>query len=217
MAITRIGTSAIEGTTITIPGTYQAGDIILIYAYRSATTAPSLPAGWTNIGTASAGATSYRLGWKLAASASETSGTWTNATGLVCWVGRGISTSKTPVGNSTGNTGTTATPNFGTNTLLSNGGSWIVAFAANHSTTSTLETPPTGMVNRVDLVGVADEYVCHDTNGVYDGNWPATTVNATVSAEYRSANVEIRSEAGLDNNHQFMKVGDGISMSERIR
>src|SRR5437868_13548477 len=107
MAITRIGASGVEATSITIPGTYQNGDLIVIFAFRAAITSPSLPAGWTSLTSNSGNASSARLGYKIAGSNSETSGTWTNATGLVCHVYRGVSTSQTPAvfGTSSTNSG----------------------------------------------------------------------------------------------------------------
>lgn len=195
MAITRVGSAAADGATITIPAGHQVGDLLLIFSFRSALTAPSLPAGWTGLLTNSTGGTSYRLGWKLAVSGADTSGTWTNATGLICTAYRGISTTRTPVGTPVSSTNTNATPNYAQITpLLQANNSWISAFAAIVSTTSTLETPPTNMTNHVNTVGAAVEYAGHDTNGAYKvgtGNWPATTANATVSAEWRVSVIEI--------------------------
>lgn len=80
-----VGSGASTGaTTITIP-THQTGDIIVIAAFReTAETVPDLPAGYTSLATTStAGLTmSSRVGYKVATSASETSGTWTNANAL---------------------------------------------------------------------------------------------------------------------------------------
>ncbi len=83
-----VGSANAASTTITIP-THQAGDLIWILAGRNNATAPSLPAGWTNLYSGGpGGAQSTRVGYKIAASGSETSGTWTNATGLICVVYR---------------------------------------------------------------------------------------------------------------------------------
>lgn len=220
MALSRIGANAAEATTITIPASHQAGDLIIIFAFRTATTAPSLPAGWTSLSTASAGASSFTLGYKLAISNADTSGTWTNATGLVCHVYRGLATNKTPIGASTNTTATSATVTYGALNLQCPGTSWLVAFGATKTAASSLETPPTSMTNAATAVGAATEYAGHDTNGVYTvgaGAWPSTNVSVGTSAEYRTCVVEIFAEQLNLNNYLGFDVGDGMSTGEKIR
>jgi hypothetical protein len=220
MAITRIGASAGDGTTITIPVGHQAGDLLVIFAFRSATTSPTTPAGWTAVTGLSSGASAFRLGWKLAISNADTSGTWTSATGLVCHVYRGVTTSQTPIVIGTSSTATGTTVTYGTDTLKNPGTSWVVGMAATKTTTSTIETAPTNMTNASTAVGATVEYAGHDTNGAYtlgQGTWPSTNVSVGVSAEWRSATFEILAEQGLNNNYQSVKVPDGMSTSERIR
>lgn len=225
MAISRVGASAADGTTITIPGTYQNGDLAIIFAFRGATTAPSLPAGWTSLGTASAGASSYRLGWKLMTSGADTSGTWTNATGLVCHVYRGVATDRTPVIFGAANTATSATVTYSAISAVTGIDSWVAGFAATKTTTSTIETAPTNMTNACNTVGAATEYAGHDSNGAYtagNGAWPATNVSVTTSAEWRSATCQIIAEHLNINNYQAFKdsaTGDTgiLSFTERIR
>lgn len=222
MNIARVGASAVEATSITIPGTYQAGDLIMIYAFRSVQIAPTAPAGWTVIGTGSVIGSSYTLAWKLAASASDTSGTWTNATGLICHVLRNTATNKVPVNTNIGtttNTGTTVTYTTLMSPILkAPTTSWLVAFAATKITDSSLQTPPTDMTNCATLVGGAAEYACHDTNGPYiPAAWPSTAVVVGgTSAEWRTAVVEILAEQGVPNNFRFVNVGNGMSAGERI-
>lgn len=64
-------------------GTHQAGDVFIAWAVRDgSSTAPSLPAGWTDIASGGSNSLAYRLSWKVAASGAETSGTHTNASSL---------------------------------------------------------------------------------------------------------------------------------------
>jgi hypothetical protein len=220
MAITRIGASAGDGTTITIPVGHQAGDLLVIFAFRSSTTSPTTPAGWTAVTGLSSGASSFRLGWKLAISNADTSGTWTGATGLICHVYRGVTTSQTPILIGTSSTATSTTVTYGTDTLKNPGTSWVVGMAGIKNNISTLETPPTNMTNASTSAGAANEYAGHDTNGAYtlgQGAWPSTNVSVGASGEWRSATFEILAEQGLNNNYQSVKVPDGMSTSERIR
>lgn len=228
MAITHIGSSAADGTTITIPVGHQIGDLLIIFAFRSATTAPSLPAGWTSIGSASAGATSARVGWKLAISGADSSGTWTNATGLVVQVLRGTSTNKTPISAATTTTGTGTSINYQNGASLlpmkAYGTSWVVGFAATKTLDSSLQTAPTNLTNVATAVGAAVEYAGHNSSGIYvaatadAGSWPTTAVSVGgTSAEWRSSIIEVFAEQGLNSNYQFAEVGDGMSTTERIR
>lgn len=84
-----VGT-AIGTTTATMPA-HQSGDLLIGYAFRDGSnTAPSLPSGWTNGDNSGANSCSARLGYKVATSSGETSGTWTNATSLIIVVLRGV-------------------------------------------------------------------------------------------------------------------------------
>src|SRR5438105_4128941 len=139
MSISRIGTPvAGDGTTITIPAGHQIGDAILIYAFAATNNTPSLPAGWTNLANTNAGASGHRVAYKIAISSSDTSGTWTNATGLACVVYRGVSTFEQPfpvggtglAGGSTG-TGTVLTH---TSITINPKNVWLVAFAGMKTT-----------------------------------------------------------------------------------
>lgn len=219
MAISRVGAASADAATITIPGIYQAGDILVIYSFRNATTSPTLPSGWTDFGSSSAGASSYRLGYKIATSASETSGTWTNATGLVCHVYRGQSTSKTPLRITASSTNTNTNVGYNQFNLQCPGTSWLIGFAAVKSITSTIGNAPSGMTLVTDTIGANCEYVGSDTNGTYGltGMWPSTNVALGVSAEWRSIVVELFAEQMNIENYKFIKVSDGMSVTERIR
>ena len=83
-----IGSNWNGGTTVTLP-THQAGDFLLFYAINGSFTTPSLPAGRTNIANGSFGAWYVRVGYLIAASGSETSGTWSSANHLHVMVFRG--------------------------------------------------------------------------------------------------------------------------------
>lgn len=219
MAISRIGATGAEANNVTLPGAFQNGDLAIIFAFRANLTAPSLPAGWTSLGTASSGASSYRCGWKILLSGADTSGTWTNATGVVALVYRGVATNKTPVLIGTATTATSATITYGAVSAVAGRSSWVAAFGATKATTATIETAPTNMTNQTDTVGAATEYVGHDSNAPYTvgaGAWPSTGVSVGTSAEYRTLTLQILAEEGLGNNYRFMDVPEGMSTTEKI-
>src|SRR5262249_39705055 len=95
MAITRIGEASALADNVTLPA-HQTGDLIVIFSYQDGVaSAPSLPSGYSNIFNVGAGGTAQgvRVGYKVAASNSETSGSWTNATIVIAHVLRGTDTS----------------------------------------------------------------------------------------------------------------------------
>jgi len=182
----------------------QSGDLLVVFAYRSnSATAPTLATSYTQINTTSnnGGGTnaSMRDGWKTAASSSETSGTWANATHVVMQVFRGQN-SASPIGSDTptggNNSGTTVT--FGATSLsVSDGSSWFAGFAGRSTGDVKMATAPVGMTNKTSapatpLVGG------HNTNGPTASNWPATSVTAfSASAKYVSDVIEIKAAPAI--------------------
>lgn len=185
-----INSGTAEATTITIPSGHQSSDYLLTFAFRDgSTTLPTVPAGWTLIKSQTGATCSGVLAYKVAASSSETSGTWTNATGLVCHVYRNIGSIGTCV--STGPTAS-ATVNYPADTLSNPfGSSYVVGFAGHRSVNGSLATPPTGMVNRCVQEGATNDLAGHDSNGGLS-SWSSTNVStAETSSGYVTFVVEI--------------------------
>jgi hypothetical protein len=91
MAISFISSDMADGASSMTLSTHQADDLIIILSRRANSTPPDLPAsGWTNIHGSGTASTGFRMGFRIATSSSDTSGTWTNAAGLACAVFRGI-------------------------------------------------------------------------------------------------------------------------------
>lgn len=222
MAISRIGAAAAEATSITIPGTYQAADLMIIFAFRSGNaTPPSLPAGWTNI-SSTAGTSSLRCGYKIAGSASETSGTWTNATGVISHVYRGTATNKPPVilGAQTAQTSADIIwQAMVANSLKATKSQWIAFFVGHPQINNAIETPPLSVTNLTDNVGAVSELASFDSNSAYPSSTYASQsiTGGGTSGAYGLAQLVIFAEEGLPKNYQFVKVGDGMSTGEKIR
>ncbi len=205
-AVSFIG--ATTGTTsASLPSGWQAGDIAIVFAYRDGSnTAPTLPTGWTNIISGGANTNSERVGFRILQSGDTGTGTWTNATSVVCHVYRGqlraygASTPAIPNAAQAGGNGTTVT--YPALTMrVTNGSSWVAGFAGHRSTNTALETPPTGMTNRADVVDSTDEAAGHDTNGGVT-SWSQTTVDVGgTGSGWRGVTIEI--EAEPDNAPHF--------------
>lgn len=187
MTISRISSATNAGDTVTI-GTHASGDLIVVFAYNDgATTAPSLPSGWLNINNGTGATSGTRIGYKVAQSSSETSGTWTNADGLIAIVYRSDAGLVIPTYASF-NSATSATVNytsFGVSFNRENVDQWMVGLASQRVDTNTLETPPTGLTNITSLTGTGWEMAAHDSNA--DANsFTSANVTVTTSAAWRT-------------------------------
>lgn len=207
MAISRVGSVADTATSVTLPA-HLAGDLIIAFAYRDGNnTAPSLPTGWTNITTNGSNTNSFRLAYKLAASSSETATGFTSASKLICVVYRGVDQT-TPVGvTATASTAIGTTISYNGATLqITDGTSWVVAFAGHRSGDTALETAvPTSMALVVGATNTSHEAQAFDTGGGV-ASYAATTGLAiggtssgwyTTSKEIRAASV-VPNEGDLD-------------------
>jgi hypothetical protein len=187
VTISRISSASAASDSVTL-GTHASGDMILIFAYNDgANTAPSLPTGWLNINNATGSTSGTRIGYKIAQSASETSGTWTNADGLIAIVYRSDAGLVIPT-LAGFNSGTSTTVNysaFGVAFNRENVDQWMVGFASQRVDTNTLETAPTGMTNITSQTGTGWEMAAHDSNA--DANsFASANVTVTTSAAWRT-------------------------------
>lgn len=194
-----------ESNSLSTMPSHQAGDIIVMFAFRDgSTTAPTMPSGWSSLESAGANTCSGVLAFKVAASANETSGTWTSATLLVCHVYRGaVVAAHSLTGASS------ATVNYPALTLQNTDGtSWVAGFAGHRSINGSLATPPTGMTNRRALEGATADGAGHDTNGGVS-SWTSQNVSSGETASgYGVALLELRpartyyiSAAGSNSNN----------------
>jgi len=187
MAVVPVG-GAVGTSSATLP-TFTPGDIAYVWAFRDgSTTAPTLPAGWTNLNATGANTASARVAYRELQAGDTTTDTWANATSVEVEVYRGVM----PGGNVAVNGGSSTTVNYPALTLVnSSGSSRVLAFAGHRSTNTALETPPTGMVNLRSSVDATDHIAGHDTNG---GVTAWTSQNVSVggtSSGWRTAVIEL--------------------------
>ena len=173
-SITYIGqANGIESATLPA---HQAGDLILAFAFRDgSTTFPTLPTGWTSIDTAFASVASARLAYKVAASSSETTGTWFNATTCIFLVYRGVNITDIDLID-TESTGTGTTVTYNANGFWQ-GLSRLVAFAGHQSTDTALGTVPGDLTLIVNPVDATDEAAAFQSTVDNYGNWTSTNVS----------------------------------------
>ena len=178
-SITRIG-SATGVNSATLPA-HVAGDLIIAFVFRrNSTVLPTLPAGWTSLTTQTGFSNSARLAYKIAASSSETSGTWTSATASIFLVYRGVNTTDITRYAAT-NFGNVSAVNYRENNAWINL-AWTLAFAGSSNGTLALETAPTGATTLVaNYVDASNESASFDSNGPSAGFSTANVVLASAS------------------------------------
>lgn len=194
MAISYVGAASAEATSLTLP-THQKHDLIIMCAMRASNALPTLPTGWLVVGTRQANSIGNIVAYKIAQSASESSGTWTNATMLASAVYRDDA-EFLGVGNhtSSGTAGTTTITYTGilarsagstaTSRMRSDSG-YVVGYGGCSLNNTSAETAPTGMTNRTAVAGAsANEIAIHDTAAeVTDtANQTVTVASSTVWA-----------------------------------
>jgi hypothetical protein len=191
MAISRESSATNNGTTVTI-GTHAANDTVIVLAYRdNSATAPTVPAGW-NYFQIGSGTTTFAIGWKRATSASETSGTWTNATTLHALVYRGgTDTIVVPKFLSAAtNTSTTIGINgqAGGSFEANDEETWLLAFIAQRNSSNNLQSATwTGLTNVTSSTdGSAWQAVANDSNADRTTIWSTTNAAVTNSAAWRT-------------------------------
>lgn len=190
MTVSYVGAQGAAAATVTIPA-HQIGDLILIFAYRDGSnTVPTVPTAggtvptWTQIGSSGGNTNSSRFHYAIATATTTTSGTWTNATELICLVYRNAT-----IGASAGGSGAaTTTVNYPALTLQrTDNSSWAVGVAG-HRTATNVDLAPSGMTNRAST---GTEAAGHDTNGTVT-TWASTNVTVNASSAFRSWTVELR-------------------------
>lgn len=186
MAISRPSSGSGSGDSIAL-GTHQTDDVIVIWAYRNnSATIPTLPSGYTSITTVGATVHSAILGYKVATSGSETSGTWTNATSVACAVYRGVDTT-TPFSHPSGQSdAANATVSWsGIAPSIDNPGSdWVLTTFGSITDIGNMDThPPTSCTLVTDYSETAaQECTLFDTNtGVSSYSFNQKTADAAIT------------------------------------
>lgn len=215
MALTFIG-SANGTTSVTMP-THRVGDFLIGFAFRDgSTTNPTIPAGWTNVTNTTDGTLcSLSIGYKVARSSSETSGTWTSASRMIVvnYRYQQSNSSATPLGTISAGSGSTNTVNYAARALARSnviGSSWFIAFAGHTSVDTTLESPPAGMVLRDNSVDATCEVAAFDTNGPATANWPSTNVSISGTASnWQTVVVELKADGQELENYKHFSASVG--------
>lgn len=183
-----VGANNAPVPSVTIP-THQAGDL-LVMSSAGDWNVPSLPSGWTSIGTfaTASDASEGRLAYRVATASGTTSGTWTNANFVQVAVYRGQHPT-TPIGaHSFRESGWSSTVRFPALSGMQSAGSWVLC-GVDHWSYNESASWPSGLVERVDRANYGG---LADTNGVVT-SWPLSgNFSMGSSGGYLAFSLEIR-------------------------
>ena len=185
MAISNVQAASANASSVAI-STPNAGDLILVMAYNdAAATAPTLLAGYTSITSTTSTLEGAILAFKIAVGNETSTGTWTNATNIVCIVYRGTA----GIGNfGTAAVGNSASIGYPTLTLKNaHGSSWVAGFAGAKGATAGMNGTASPLTsNRTSQTTVNGL----DTNGGVT-SFAGATLTVTTSGRWAAFSVEI--------------------------
>jgi hypothetical protein len=194
MTISYISAAGAASNSVTL-GTHATNDLITIVAFNNtSSTIPSLPTGWINQYTLSA-TIGWRVGFRIATSSSETSGTWTNADAVIALVHRAGSNALVLPAANVSSSGTATNITYGAiGSALDRTNApdrWMIALGSTRTADSSIETAPTSFTNRTSVLGGSWELVAHDSNGTL-GSYGGSTVSAGgTSALFRTLLIQL--------------------------
>lgn len=199
MALSRVtgAFGSLAASSIGFAAGYAVGDaIFIVAANRSGSTPPTLPAGWTSVGSVGFTSIAMNIGVKIAASTSETSGTWTNATDIAYVIYSGAAS--TPFSNVSGQQGTSTSISYSGIVSYGNpSNDWVIAFAFAGSNTGNLTAvPPTSTSIVTGNSGAAFELAIFDSNGPLSSySFNSKTLGASVTWVTRTVELVMATSA----------------------
>lgn len=186
MAISRLTSGANASNTVTFNSVYGVDDCIVAWVTNNATaTVPTLPAGWTSVTSVTANNQAAILAYKFAASTSESSGTWTNATAINYAIYRGVDKT-TPFTNAAGQTGTGSTTiSYSGIVSFSNpGADWVLTMSMiSNQTGKAYSHPGTNQFYHIDIGASTYEATMYDSGGaVASYSFNSKTLSASLNS-----------------------------------
>jgi hypothetical protein len=200
VSISLIASDETTGDSINIPS-HQINDTLVFFVYRdNSTSAPTIPSDCQVVHQAVMGSFGYVIAaYKIAATTSETSGTWTNASHVAVFVFRGdTNTLVLPEAFST-NSASTTTVTWGAQlagSLRTNQSELaILGFVAQRNTTNNIAAAPGAMVNVLTGTNGANYQIAAHWDDARTTAWAAASVTVTTAALYRTQTIGLFEQA----------------------
>lgn len=212
MAISFVNQVSAATDNATLPS-FQASDLLVVFAFRNALTAPTIPAGFGTISTQSANGLSFSVGYKFIGPSDTSTGIWTNATMVFAVIYRGVS--RYGGSGSVTNVSSTTYTSSGHTMNITTGNSWVVYYNGSLQTTSM--STATGLTLRSTQVGTTQMGIVMDTNGGTTSAPQKTGTNGTTAANGGGSFELVPSNGNSFNNYMFLDTPNGISAGERVK
>lgn len=186
-AISRTQNVSANASSVAISST-TAGDVIVVFGYNgTSATAVSLPAGYTNLASATGTLQAGRCAYKISPGAETVTGTFTNATQVIAFVYRGTDPylpCKTPNNLNNGNVATITYSGF---LSMTNGANWVAGFGGAKAATAGMNGNTAVLTNRTSLT---------TANGLDSGTKLATFADQslvyTTAGRWHSIAIEVQ-------------------------
>jgi hypothetical protein len=184
-AITRTQQVTAAANSATLTTATSNGDLILVFAYSTTSTAPTLVSGYTQIDSLTSGSESYTVAYKVSTGGETTTGTWTNAVGVSCMVYTGAQIPGTGESETTGSSTVLTYP--AVTMQVTDGTSWIIGFGGVKTATSGMNSSTTNLTNRTNSTKL---------NGLDSGggktSFAAETITVTPTGPWLGFTMELR-------------------------
>lgn len=178
MAISFVAKASAAAASVALPAGLQANDVIVVFAYRNALTAPTNASGYTSATTQSANTNSFRVSYKIATGSETSTGTFTNASLIIVHIYRGASGIGGVGSTTTASSTTTNMSGIGTMSVT-DGTSWVVSWGGSAQITSM--STPTGLTLRSSQAAASSMGILTDTNGGVSSWTLHTSTNGTAA------------------------------------
>lgn len=198
MAISFVGIADAAAASVALPA-FSADDVAFVFAFRDgSTTAPSLPAGWTNIDSGGSNTCSFRCGYRILVGGDTTTGTWTNATEIEVVVLRAVDLGY-PFGITSTNGGSSTSMNWpALGTFMNpNGGSWVLLLGGHRTATDVNSVALSGTTNRSPGTTALGAHTKEDTT-----SWASTSKTVNANSGWQTIALEVLFDGGA-----FRRVG----------
>ncbi len=195
MAVSFVGIADAAGASATLPA-FNADDIAFVFAFRDgSTTAPTAPAGWTNIDSRGANTCSYRCGYRQLIVSDTTTGTWTNATDLVVVVLRGVDIGLLGLWTTNTTSGASASMNFAALGAFADqtGRAWVLLMGGHRTATDVNTVALSGTTNRNPATTTVAAHTKASTT-----TWSATAKTVNANSGWETISIEIPADGEHD-------------------
>lgn len=189
-AVSHVGTCTPGTTSCTLPA-HSIGDVVICAAFRDGSnTAPTVPTGdgYTSLVSGGGNSCSIVIGYLVADTTTEVSGTWTNASSTICGVYSGVLS----IGGSSETGGSSATVTYPGVSPFTGATSYIFSSCGHRSVNTNLDTTaPAPLTFRQGVSDAVDDMNTADTAAAVSSFADTTQATGGTSSGFRCASAEL--------------------------